>query len=89
MIFVKVGPYTYAQAFCQAWPSMREGGDLHESQPFIEKLRLRQFLTTSGPSILSLKNGSGSKFYTGKWYREVCSSKLKLFHDVKLAITSL
>ena len=31
--------------------------------------------------LLDLKNGTGSKFYTGKWYSEVWKRKIKLFHD--------
>ena len=31
--------------------------------------------------LLDLKNGSGSKLYTGKWYSEVWKRKIKLFHD--------
>ena len=31
--------------------------------------------------LLDLKNGSGSKFYAGKWYREVWRSKFKLFYE--------
>ena len=31
--------------------------------------------------LLDLKNESGSKFYTGKWYSEVWKRKIKLFHE--------
>ena len=31
--------------------------------------------------LLDLKNGSGSKFYARKWYREVWRSKFKLFYE--------
>ena len=31
--------------------------------------------------LLDLKNGSGSKFYAGKWYREVWKPKINLFRD--------
>ena len=31
--------------------------------------------------LLDLKNGTGSKFYTGKWYSEVWKRKIKLFHE--------
>ena len=30
--------------------------------------------------LLHLKNGSGSKFYAGKWYREVWKPKITVFH---------
>ena len=30
--------------------------------------------------LLDLKNGSGSKFYTRKWYSEVWKRKIKLFY---------
>ena len=31
--------------------------------------------------LLDFKNGSGSKFYAGKWYREVWKPKINLFRD--------
>ena len=58
---------------------MRIGADLHENQRFIEKIGLRLFW--SFLDLLDLKNGSGSKFYAGKWYREVWKPKINLFRD--------
>ena len=31
--------------------------------------------------LLDLKNASGSRFYTGKWYPEVWKPKIKIFRD--------
>ena len=56
----------------------RIGADLHENRLFIEKLCFMPILVISGPS--RPQNGSGSKFYAGKWYRELWKPKIKLFH---------
>ena len=32
-------------------------------------------------SLLDLKNGSGSKFYARKWYRDLRKPKMNLFRD--------
>ena len=59
--------------------SLRKGADLHEMQLFIENVVLSLFW--SFLDLLDVKNGSGSKFYTGKWYREVWKPKINLFRD--------
>jgi hypothetical protein len=53
------------------------GADLHENQLLIEKHSVTPFLVISRPS--RPQHGSGSKFYAGKWYREVWKPKSKPF----------
>ena len=57
---------------------MRIGADLRENRLFMKNTALA--LIWSFLDLLDLKNGSGSKFYAGKWYREVWKPKIELFH---------
>ena len=56
---------------------MRIGADLHENRLFMKSAVLGLFC--SFLDLLDLKNGSGSKFYAGKWYREVWKPKINAF----------
>ena len=67
-----------AMAVAVIRPGYAIGADLHENRLFIEK-RCFRFSFWSFLSLLDLKNGSGSKFCTGKWYREVRSKNLIIF----------
>ena len=67
-----------AMAMAVIRPEHAIGADLHENQLFIKNFVLGLFW--SFLDLLDLKNGSGSKFYAGKWYREVWKLKIMPFH---------
>ena len=60
-------------------PEHALGADLHENQLFLKNMFVDLFW--SFLDLLDLKNGSGSKFYAGKWYREVWKPKFKQFYE--------
>ena len=68
-----------AMAVAVIRPEHAIGADLHKNRLFIKNTILSVFW--SFLDVLDLKNGSGSKFYAGKWYREVWKPKINLFRD--------
>ena len=66
-----------AMAVAVIRPEHALGADLNENLLFIKNMILGLFW--SFLDLLDLKNGSGSKFYGGKRYREVWKPKIKPF----------
>ena len=56
------------------------GADLHENQLLLKNVVLGLFW--SFLDLLDLKNGSGSKFYARKWYRDLWKPKFKTFRCI-------
>ena len=72
-------PIATAMAVAVIRPEHAIGADLHENRLFMKNLILDPFW--SFLDLLDVKNGSGSKFYAGKWYQEVWKPKINLFRD--------
>ena len=68
-----------AMAVAVIRPEHAIGADLHENRLLFKNAVLHLFW--SFLDLLDLKNGSGSKFYGGKCFREVWKPKNKLFRD--------
>ena len=66
-----------AMAVAVIRPRHAIGADLPENRLFIKHMFLSLFW--SFLDLLDRKNECGSKFYAGKWYREVWKLKINLF----------
>ena len=73
-----------ATAMAVIRPEHAIGADLHKNQLLLKNVVLSHFW--SFLDLLDLKNGSGSKFYAGKCYREVWKSKLKPFRNKSMIL---
>ena len=58
---------------------MRIGADLHENLLFTKYVIFGLFWSIW--DLLDFINGSGSKFYARKWYRDLWKRKFKALHD--------